>query len=203
MIRKIIYQAERQPTHFTMHALFAYITNKLTPQNYRVYISGHQIEILIDDTNIQLYLLDQYIFKSLGEMIVNKISDTPYTVINTYNNGDLVNVNGLLLYTCNLNNQEVSPVTCNNKIKQETRDLFLNYLQTNLGVDVKNGSLSVNKISRFEFDKPGYLEFNSIMKIDINGRVIDSNKINALQYKAIGRKKSFGFGNFNVRLIDE
>lgn len=106
-MKKIIYQCNRQPDHFTVHALFNSVTdnfyaNLVTNSHslkrpYKTWFSDRLINLIVED-DVHLNL-QSYTFNHHGEKILLKmVSIEDYVSEYHYNAGDFVVVEGVISY---------------------------------------------------------------------------------------------------------
>lgn len=223
MIREIKYVANRPVDFFTCHALFSHLTNKklenLDINHYskapvfKVFMEDRIITVILDDETFKVYMKDTFIFNHKGKPITLLfLSDKEMIVEQFFKKNDYVNAQGVISYAKKINNKNICPVKFDGTFQDGLKKETLNYLAEKIGL-----SLDAQVIDQrnFRFEAISYkhfntgnvhsksnnnkLDFHNVFYFSIQGFIECEYKSNMMKCTSIGKKRSFGFGNVEIK----
>lgn len=192
------FRASVQPTEKHLHCLWNVLTNKAfnnANPEFKIIPNGKLIGITTSlSIPVRDVVLDDLSFKYLRS---NQIESTLYST------GLMVHAQGNLCYSMHSTKtkKDLCPVGLDGELRKDTKLHFLTYLTQSTGLDFiaadKEGHLNFSREDR----SIGYedkVRLNDIIIFDITTTVVDNLKVNSLPFRAIGRRKSYGFGHVSI-----
>lgn len=222
MIREIKYNFNKTVDNFTCHALFSKITDgalsKLSLNShskqpeYKVSFQDRLITILINEDDFKLDNLPTSVqFNHCGEKINGFLTvDSQYINKKTFNVNDYLTASGVICYTKKhtTDNKNKSPINPLGQIINTEKNSIIQYLEEKTGLDIskqideKNFRIKMISYKNFENRSPVYsksnhqkISINNVFSFIISGYVKDADSVNSLEYRSIGKKRSYGLGN--------
>jgi len=216
---KMTWLADKMPTPEILHNLYTSIRfakekKDNLNEEFKIWQDGRTIFIIMDEDKIENNA-SNFSFSNIKIKFIRKIPLTQ----NHFMKGDIVSFSGVINYVYKhykdengmllKKPKESCPVNMEGKFKSGLKIPFLEYLENTTGLAFKNMAEDKERL-RFErlfSDEKDIYQNNTNQKkimiknlILISGllEVIDENKANALAYKMIGKKRSYGFGNMTV-----
>lgn len=209
MYKKLTFICNKIPNNLTAHSLFRKITNLKSITNYKVEISDKFVYIYLKNEDI-LNTNDNFEFfdKEKNVNIVCILVSNEDAPLHSFENGDYININGQISYAIKDRVTHKKQCPINNfgnfdtkKLNNEKKQHFINYLENNLGIVIDNfDDLKFSRNLKDEIYLNTATSKLFINIFNINGNVFVKNKdiINLLSVNAVGKDKSYGFGNFNI-----
>lgn len=184
-----------------------------------------------DDLSVVRELPKELVFNHNGGTLIAILwSDKTFEVENRFKNGQFIEIFGTISMAKTLTGkQEISrpdgevaeiktlcPVTPFGTFQDGERQRTFDYLENRLGIDLRTQIDS--KKFRFEMISYKHFEKNKSLFSSSNGNkfsihnvfnfsiqcwVKDSEKLNRMQYFSIGKKRSYGLGNFHINTINK
>lgn len=216
---KMTWLTDKMPSPQILHNLYTSIRFAKEKENnlnedFKIWHDGRTIFIIMDEDKIQNNA-SNFSFEGIKIKLLRTVTFNPSNFIK----GDIVSLNGVINYAYKhykdengvvlKKPKESCPVTMKGTLKSEMKISFLEYLENTTGLALKNMTEDKERL-RFERlfidEKDIYQQKVMTKKIMIKNlilisgllEVIDENKANALAYKMIGKKRSYGFGNMTL-----
>jgi hypothetical protein len=205
-----VFIAERVPTPREIHCLVTRLTNK-KEMDFKVERNGRVISVVgehgvMNPSNVQLET-NAFQFKRTSTLELYAIKA-----------GDIATVTTNLCYTIKrrplvvgASPTTVAPFDVLGKIKPELRVHFLDYLARHTGLklyDLHNGELQMLSEVAITVDmnsdvyKTGKVWFVGACHLSIRARVENAACFASLSGRAIGNRKSYGFGSLMLNFVE-
>ena len=223
------------PDNITLHCLYTSIRFKdqkvdlgAQTEEFKIWKDGKSIYIIMDEKYIENMNTE---FKFSKDKIICRLKDKniflveneTLSFLNKLNKFEdpFFTISGQLIYTYKYRKNEkkvieVCPIGINGLIKEHTHNptLFLDYLQSQTGLDFKRYASQTDKV-RFEriFTDEKVLHdalegncelgketklLRNVISIHANLPSLNKDITQKLFYNSIGRKRNYGFGSLNV-----
>lgn len=194
------FRASAPPTEKHIHCLWNTVTDKQYNNKnpaFKIVLNGKLVAITTSlALNLDDVLLRDNTFSYLRSSIVQGTSIEA---------GATVHAQGNICYsvhqTQQSKNRDVCPVEFDGTIRKDMRQHFLEYLTKSIGLDFEKAYQARTLNFSREDRSVGYedkVRLNDILLFDITGVVINADTVNALPLNAVGKRKSYGFGNVIV-----
>lgn len=193
-----LFRSARQPSAKELHCLWAALTNKKHMNKsdlpFKVRADGRMVQVTTDlDLPSGPLTLDTNAFEFLRK--------TP-AVAREVAPGQFVTLVGELAYSVHSTktNKDFCPVDAIGNLKPEHRKTFLAYLTRALGVDCEQafeaGAISFAWEDRSVPEDKVWL--NDVITVFVTAAVTDAAAVQRLAVSAVGRRKSYGLGAFQL-----
>ena len=176
-MKKITYQCNRQPDHFTLHALFGSVTNNyyktlathgyLKIPRYKIWQEGRVIHLILEEDRVPANFLDYVFSHNGGEIALRFVSVQDFTPVAHFELYEYVIVSGVISYGISIataaNPQEKKkkknrcPVDWKGNFVQEKlsngqsfKQATFNYLEEKTGLSFSGNQIDQQTDQRFE-----------------------------------------------------
>lgn len=199
------FRATKTPSEKHIHCLWNHLTDKKFNQqnpDFKIVPNGRIINVFVD-SKIILELKDVL----LNDLSFNYLKSHSAESTN-YQNEQFVHAQGNLSYSIHsqITKKDICPVELTGQLRDEHKVHFLKYISSSTGLDFedayKNKNLHFSREQRSDIvnDK---VHLNDVLLFDVTARIIDQDKVNSLPYRAIGRRKSYGFGHVHIDIVSD
>lgn len=216
---KMTWIADKIPTNENLHQLYTTVRDPIKKhlnlnEEFKIWNDGRKIHIIMDDNKITQISTYQFVTNNGTSVINIKPLDKIDFIPPVYKKGDIVNLSGILSYSHKYYKEdnkfiEVCPINMEGKFKSGLKKGFIDYLEDKTGLLF---SSMTEDTTRLRFERLFTDEKNIYEKKSLNRKVyyrnivliqgileiVDPNKLSQLSYQMIGKKRSYGFGNFMV-----
>lgn len=217
----MIWMCDKIPNYEILHKLYTTIRSpeeKMLNVNedFKIWNDGRKIYIIMDSDKIQGKR--NYTFMSGDKSVNIKHLSTNDFELPVYKKGQIIKLSAVLSYSHKHYKGENKfiescPVNMDGKFKKDLKRPFINYLEKNTGLIF---SSITEDTSRLRFERIFNDEKSIYEKLELNKKVYFKNiislqavleiddpvKVSELSYKMLGKKRSYGLGNFIVEIYE-
>lgn len=221
---KLMFVANQNVTNETLHALYTSIRFKNekyeTEEDVKIWSEGRSVFIVIDQDKIE-NLVEQFSFITFDkkEIKLKLMRNQKLNLQNNFKSNEYVSLFGVLSHSRKhfLNNEngkkeiEYCVLDVQSRFKKGTKKDFLNYLTRKTGLDFieaeKNKEVIFERIITDEneiYNKSlsKKVAIRNVIAVNANKiKIIDEEKANELFFKQIGKRKTYGLGNFTLEKL--
>lgn len=189
------------------------------------------VNINEDDLSIIAELPKELTFNHNGGTLTAILwSDKCFEIENRFHNGQFIEIFGTISMAKSLTTKKqvdrfdgslaelksLCPITPLGNFKDGERQRTFDYLERKLGIDLRKQieqrkfrfemisykHFEQNK-SMFSISNKNKFSIHNVFNFAIQAWVVDENVLNRMQYFSIGKKRSYGLGNFHINTLTE
>lgn len=196
--------SEKFPTKMTLHAVSTHFLGKeeCNFTDFKVFNDGKNI-IILTDKNIDKESFSILLRTEKGiEFKCHLVKKEENEILN-FNIGDKVEIFGKIEYGVHITNKKGKkcPFFLGRFESDDLRKKFKKHIEDELGVKILK--MENRFFSRLISEKMSEkFQFNNTILIDsLPLEIVDNEKFKKIQYKSFFQKKTFGFGDINIKKL--
>jgi hypothetical protein len=218
---KLVFVADSTVSDELLHCLYTTVRFKEEKianinEDFKIFREGRMINIIMNEDKIENddEMFSFYDVQTNRHVRVKLIKKSKY-IGKEFQKDRFVEVSCVLSYATKqrVNDKAVfvCPVNFDGTLNKESKNIFVDYLERETGLDFKNaiGDKELIRFERLFTDEQHIINdsirkkvlFRNVIMIRATLKVVDAEKVSALGSKMLGRRRSYGFGNFSVDAV--